>query len=186
MGGVEGADLYRRVVYYALFFGVGVYARQAVSWFVSGRIRWKLAVAVGGYVLVVLVGRSEIALSPVALVVIRLLREFAASFAVLAIVVILCRSQFLARPVAAIGRLTLPIYVLQMPLLWVFLMYPDWSGLLQSPALRALMPLVGLTAITIVSLGTYWLAMRTPLRWLFEMPRRKVKEPEARWGRPPR
>ena len=66
-----------------------------------------------------------------------------------------------------------------MPLLWVFLMYPDWNGLLQSPALRALMPVVGLTVITLVSLGTYWLAMRTPLRWLFEMPRPKEQRETA-------
>jgi hypothetical protein len=75
-----------------------------------------------------------------------------------------------ARVLSTIGRRTLPIYVLQLPLFWLILSLPGVTELLQVPVVRMVAPALGVALIASASLGIYWGAMKTPLRHLFQMP----------------
>ncbi|KQW06677.1 hypothetical protein ASC66_09490 [Leifsonia sp. Root4] len=170
MPGVEGADLYRRVVYYAFFFGIGVYLKPALLKFTSGPMARKLLLTLSIYIILFVVSETLPLSGQLVRAGLRLARETGATFAVIAIVVLLCRVSFVARPLASIGRQTLPIYVLHLPAIWVFLAYPNWEGVFQSAAVRALMPFLAVVVIVSATLLIHKAVIRTPARVLFEMP----------------
>lgn len=170
MPGVEGADLYRRVIYYAFFFGIGVHLKSVILKFTAGPMFKKVLVSVCVYLAVVVVSEAAPLSGTLTWAAIRLIRETTAVFAVIAIVALLCRVTFFARPLVAVGQQTLPIYVLHLPAIWVFLAYPDLAQAFHSAPLRAIMPLVSVVAIVGLSLVVHKIVVRTPLRVLFEMP----------------
>ncbi|QHC58052.1 acyltransferase [Rathayibacter sp. VKM Ac-2760] len=88
---------------------------------------------------------------------------------------LLCRWAPAARVGSAIGRRTLPIYLLQVPLLglWSLVAGPDadWlSGLLGTPAVALLYPLVLTAAIVALSLAIRSVLGRIPGDPLFTVP----------------
>jgi fucose 4-O-acetylase-like acetyltransferase len=144
--GNNGGDLYIRVVYYAkVTVAAGVfYAFRKLYFAVPNEYALRTAV--------------------------RMLQDAAAIFACIAAIAIICMVPIVARVLSTIGRRTLPIYVLQLPLFWLILSLPGVTELLQVPAVRMVAPALGVALIASASLGIYWGAMKTPLRHLFQMP----------------
>jgi uncharacterized membrane protein YcfT len=171
--GSNGGDLYLRVVYYAFFFAVGIYLRPALLYFATAGLWWK-AVGAGFIFLVMRWAGPALADDALTRMAIRFVRDGAAVFAGIAIVAMICRATPVGSALASIGRNTLPIFVLQMPILWLIVSIPALSDALAVPALRSVAPLVGTTFIVLVSLGLHALMMRTPLRHLFKLPTRRL------------
>jgi peptidoglycan/LPS O-acetylase OafA/YrhL len=167
--GNNGGDLYIRVVYYAIFFAIGVYLKPLMVYITTGGLWWKVVVAGGifyAFRKLYFAVPNEYALRTA----VRMLQDTAAIFACIAAIAIICMVPFVARVLSTIGRRTLPIYVLQLPLFWLILSLPGVTDLLQIPAVRVVAPAVGVVLIAATSLGIHWLAMKTPLRHLFQMP----------------
>jgi surface polysaccharide O-acyltransferase-like enzyme len=167
--GNNGGDLYIRVVYYAIFFAIGVYLKPAMVYMTTGGVWWKVIVAAGVFYAfrkLYFAVPNEYALRTA----VRMLQDAAAIFACIAAIAIICMVPIVARVLSTIGRRTLPIYVLQLPLFWLILSLPGVTELLQVPAVRMVAPALGVALIASASLGIYWGAMKTPLRHLFQMP----------------
>lgn len=162
-------ELANRIVYYAFFFAIGVYVPRAMKWFAAGGIWWKFLTAA-----IVLMGlRKSTPLLPredLVRAAMDVVQDTAAVFLGVSGVALLCTVPLLARLLAAVGRRTFQIYVLQMPALWLMLAVPGLGALFDSPIARALAPAIGTAAIILFSVAVERSVMRTPVKFLFIAP----------------
>ena len=84
----------------------------------------------------------------------------------------------LAGPLGRLGRQTLPVYVLHMPVLALVAQLPAWVGPGRGPfalAAAVLYPLLLTAVIAAACLGLHAVLVRVGGRYLFEMPRARLE-----------
>lgn len=169
----------------ALFFAVGVYAAAPIRRLAAAAsfIRAGALVVVAG--VVTLGGRfmtGEVDGS--ILFIVRGLVFMVASVVVIAILV---RWRPAERVLSAVGRQTLPIYVMHPLLLYALIAATaQWSGfeaMLGHPVVSALYPVVVTAVIAVLSLGMHRLAVRVGLGSLFALPSGARSRVESRLAR---
>lgn len=169
LGGVEFPGMMASVVRYGVFFAIGV---ALGGWAKEGfeRIRvWHGALAV--VIAVCLWQVSDLSAFPEAAAsVFVLLRSVVGVCAAIAVISGLCRVRWFARCTGFIGRRTLPIYVMHMPIIWSVILISPIRELLLADAFRWGWPLVGTGYIVAVSLAVYWATNRSWGRLLFTTP----------------
>lgn len=156
-----------RTVAYGVFFAVGVYGRDALFRFAARPQPLMIAVALVLYT-GSLVGRSALSALPTLELLGFLVRS--GTGIVLGITLAVLLARFIPA-LALIGRRTLPIYVLHVPLIWLILSMPALQTVFFPPSAKWAWPLIGVTFIVAVSLALHAILMRTPARVLFDMPR---------------
>jgi fucose 4-O-acetylase-like acetyltransferase len=171
-GLVPAADnqaLWLHVVYYAFFFAAGVYLRPALIWCASSGLWWKSLATIGAFVfcerLWEMTEQGNMLESTA-----RLSRDSAAVAVSIAVIALASRIPVFARAASLIGRQTLPIFILQLPVIWALIVFPPVAASLQLAPVRYLAPALGTVVIVLASLGLHRLMMRTPMRHLFRLP----------------
>ena len=161
--------LWLHVVYYAVFFAVGIYLAPALRALAASRVRWRVPLALGAFIVCQLLWQQSVE-GTVLESALRLLRD--SSAVVLSIIVVewLVRSPRISRAAGAIGRRTLPIFVLQLPLIWVLYLLPPVEWSLGVAWMRHLAPLLCTALIVAAALGIHSLVMRGSGRVLFGLP----------------
>ncbi|MBF4635582.1 acyltransferase family protein [Agreia pratensis] len=161
--------LWLHVVYYAVFFAVGVYAASALQALARVRSPWAPVLGIVSFVVCELAWQqsSEGTLLETGL---RLLRDSAAVVLSIVVIALLVRWPPFERAAAAIGRRTLPIFVLQLPLIWVLFLLPPVEWSLGFAPVRYLAPVFGTALIVLAALGIHRLLMRGRARVLFGLP----------------
>lgn len=171
------------VLYYGFFFGLGVYARSLFRYATSSGMWWKAPALLAAYLLVS-AARNALPANPVSGTLTGLAASTLMAMTAASIVALLCLVPHLARWLGAIGQQTLPIYVMQLPVLWFLIFVRVHTELFASPIGRAIGPVLGVAFVVAVTLVAHRLLMRTPLRILFGLPERWadriVRRPPAR------
>jgi fucose 4-O-acetylase-like acetyltransferase len=162
-------DMYVQVLYYGFFFAAGVYLVQTIRWLATRPPVVALPMMVGFALLaaVVLPWLEDSGL-PLPRVL-SVLGDAAVVAAAIPGVALLALVPVLGRVLGAIGRNALPIYLMQLPILWAVIMVRPrmpWAN----EAFQVIAPFVGLAGTVLVALALYWLAMRTPAAALFTLP----------------
>ncbi|MCS5718367.1 acyltransferase [Herbiconiux sp. CPCC 205763] len=158
------------IIYFAVFFAAGVYLPAALVWFSQGRIAVKLLLTLGAFVLLQLLWQLTEA-GDVVETSARLLRDSAAVTLAIGVCALASRAPGVVRPLARVGQRTLPIYILQLPVIWALYLLPIVPPLYEIPVVRYLGPVFGTVIVVAVSLLVFWLMDRTRLRYLFRLPR---------------
>ena len=161
--------LWLHVVYYAVFFAVGVYLAPALRALAANRARWRVPLAVGAFIACQLLWQQSVE-GTVLESALRLLRDGSAVALSIIVIALLVRWQPFAATASAIGRRTLPIFVLQLPLIWVLYLLPPVEWSLGVAWIRHLAPLLFTALIVVASLGIHSLVMRGSGRVLFGLP----------------
>jgi hypothetical protein len=102
----------------------------------------------------------------------RLLRDCSAVVLSIVMIELLTRWRLFALFAGAIGRRTLPIFVLQLPLIWVLFLLPPVEWSFAFAPVRHLAPVLGTAVIVMAALGIHSLVMRGRGRVLFGLPSR--------------
>ncbi|MGA1838747.1 acyltransferase [Herbiconiux sp. 11R-BC] len=159
------------IIYFSVFFAAGVYLPKLFVWFSRGRIPVKLLGTLGAFVafqlLWQLTEQGEVFETSA-----RLLRDTAAVALAIVVCAIVSRIPAVAQVLARVGRRTLPIYILQLPVIWALCLLPVVPALFEIPLVRYLGPVLGTMVVVGVSLLVFRLMERTHLRYMFRMPRR--------------
>ena len=163
-----GFDLWVRVPFYLLFFAVGVHLRPWIERQAELASVPRALVAVALFA--VLFAIEQVTSVPVLEETIRVARDLAGVLAGVLVVVLACRSSVVRRPLAALGRETLPIYVLHFPLVLLVPLLPLEATAAGVGAFAA--PLVGTAAVCLLCIGIERITRRTPARHLFAAPAR--------------
>jgi len=166
--------LWLHVVYYAVFFAVGVYLAPALRALAASRVRWRVPLAVGAFVACQLLWQQSVE-GTVLESALRLLRDSSAVVLSIIVIALLVRWRPFAATASAIGRRTLPIFVLQLPLIWVLYLLPPVAWSLDVAWIRHLAPLLCTALIVAASLGIHSLVMRGSGRVLFGLPQKWEK-----------
>ncbi|MDN4641650.1 acyltransferase [Agreia sp. PsM10] len=161
--------LWLHVVYYAVFFAVGVYLAPALRALATSRVRWRVPLAVGAFIACQLLWQQSVE-GTVLESALRLLRDSSAVVLSIVVIALLVRWQPFAATASAIGRRTLPVFVLQLPLIWVLYLLPPVEWSLDVAWIRHLAPLLCTALIVAASLGIHSLVMRGSGRVLFGLP----------------
>jgi uncharacterized membrane protein YcfT len=161
--------LWLHVVYYAVFFAVGVYLAPVLRALATSRVRWRVPLAVGAFIACQLLWQQSIE-GTVLESALRLLRDSSAVVLSIVVIALLVRWQPFAATASAIGRRTLPVFVLQLPLIWVLYLLPPVEWSLDVAWIRHLAPLLCTALIVAASLGIHSLVMRGSGRVLFGLP----------------
>ena len=165
----EAEAQWLHIVYFGAFFTAGVYLPAVLVWFSGGRVVPKLLGTLAAFVLLQQLWQlTEIGdmLETSA----RLLRDAAAVTLAIVVCALVSRIPAVARVFALVGRQTLPVYILQLPLIWALFLLPVVPGLYESPAARAIGPVVATGLIVAVAILAHHGLQRTPLRFLFGLP----------------
>jgi uncharacterized membrane protein YcfT len=177
---VSGGDLYLQVLYYGVFFAFGVYAAPVARWLAGRQLWWKIMLGTAAFVfamtVIPILQRSGI----LGVFSIRIVKDLVAALAVIPIAAGIAFIPKVGIGLAYLGRRTLPIYVLQLPILWILISNRSkmpWG----SEAFRLISPFLFLVIIVASALAIHWFLMRSPGRVLFELPepvrRRLAAEP---------
>ena len=166
--------LWLHVVYYAVFFAVGVYLAPALRALAANRARWRVPLAVGAFIACQLLWQQSVE-GTVLESALRLLRDSSAVVLSIIVIALLVRWRPFAATASAIGRRTLPIFVLQLPLIWVLYLLPPVAWSLDVAWIRHLAPLLCTALIVAASLGIHSLVMRGSGRVLFGLPQKWEK-----------
>ncbi|PJJ62062.1 acyltransferase family protein [Compostimonas suwonensis] len=165
----DAEALWLHVVYYAVFFAVGVYLRPALEWFATNELWAKSVAALGLFIICEklweLTSQGDMVESTA-----RLFRDAAAIVLATTVVALASRLPVFARTASAIGRQTLPVFILQLPVIWVLVLLPVVEDSLTIPLVRYTAPILGTIVIVVVSLLVHRFMLRTPLRHLFQLP----------------
>ncbi|SKB03108.1 Acyltransferase family protein [Agreia bicolorata] len=166
--------LWLHVVYYAVFFAVGVHAAPALQLLARSRRPFVLPLSAGTFIVCELAWQrsTEGTILETAL---RLLRDGAAVAVSIVVIALLVRWRPFERVASAIGQRTLPIFVLQLPLIWLLFLLPPVGWSLEFAPVRYLAPVLGTALIVVAALGIHRLLMRGRARVLFELPERWEK-----------
>lgn len=162
-------DMYSQVLYYGFFFAVGVYMTRAVRWLAT-RPPWFAASIFAGSAAVAAFLLPWVKASDFPLPrVITVLSDVAVVGAAIPAAALLVLVPMVGKVLGYIGRMALPIYVMQLPILWeVIRIRPQmpWAN----EKFQVLAPFIGLGGTVIVALVLHWALMRTPARVLFRLP----------------
>lgn len=161
--------LWLHVVYYAVFFAVGVYLAPTLRALAASRVRWRVPLALGAFIACQLLWQQSVE-GTVLESVLRLLRDSSAVALSIIVIALLVRWRPFAATASAIGRRTLPIFVLQLPLIWVLYLLPPVEWSLGVAWIRHLAPLLFTALIVAAALGIHSLVMRGSGRVLFRLP----------------
>jgi len=159
------------MLYFAVFFAAGVYLPALFVWFAAGRIPTKLAATLAAFIVFQLVWQ-ETEEGTVLETSARLLRDSAAVALAIVVCAVLSRIPAVTRLLAKVGRRTLPIYILQLPVIWAIFLLPIVPELYEIPVFRYLGPVFGTVVVIAASLALFWLMERTHLRYMFRLPHR--------------
>lgn len=166
LGGDNWSLLTWRTVAYGIFFAVGVYGREALMRFAQAPHPAVVAAALALHV-ISLVAKPALTADPVLELCGFLVRGVSGIIVGVALAVLLAR---FVPALAAIGRRTLPIYVLHVPLIWLILSTPALQWVLFPSGAKWAWPLLGVTFIVGAALGIHWVIQKTPARVIFAMP----------------
>lgn len=166
----DGSDQYGNVLRYFVFFAVGVYFSTSFLVWVTRHLAVTAFFAVAAFVLVVFI--AQFGTDENVDRVLTLPRDIAGAVIVMGIAVALSHVPGVGHALAWTGRRTLPIYVMHVPILDMLTLFPDWwIGAVEHEAAHAAAPLVITLAVAIASVGFHSVAMLTPARVLFALPR---------------
>lgn len=162
-------EMYVQVLYYGFFFTLGVYAPRIIRWLAAKPVWAKLLLstvllAVAIY-LIPLIPRDVAGVGSV----LRTVKDSLVAGAALPVAALVAFTPLLGKALAYIGRRTLPLYVMQLPILWAVIMVRPrmpWG----TSAFQVLSPFIGLAGVVIAALALHWILVRTPARVLFELP----------------
>lgn len=165
----DGSDQYRNVLRYFVFFAVGVYCSTEIRDRITRQPWVSGAVAAGVFAVVTFI--AAFGIDGNVGNVLTVPRDIAGALLVMVAAVALRFVPFLGRTFSWIGRRTLPIYVMHIPLLELLTMSPGWwIGALDNQVVRAIAPVVITLAITVVTVAIHEAAIRTPARVIFVLP----------------
>lgn len=165
----DGSDQYRNVIRYFVFFAVGVYFSTPIRARFVERPLATGAIAVCAFAAVTFV--SWFGLNDNVGYVLSVPRDIAGALVVITIAVGLCTVPILGRGLAWVGRRTLPIYVMHVPLLELLTMFPSWwIDVLDGAFARAVAPVVITCLVAAVAVLFHSIATRTPACVLFMLP----------------
>lgn len=102
-----------------------------------------------------------------------MLRDVAAVFCITVVMAAVCHWAPAARALGFIGKRTLPVYVMHVPLIWAAILVRNavFGETIDTAWVRLLAPVVVLVGIFAVSIAVYALAKRSRIsQALFEMP----------------
>lgn len=182
--GVEGVDQYRSVLTAGLYLAGGVYSapvlrdlpsRALIGMGVIGLLAYAPLSSVRYQVDDVL---AQSALSTVV--------GFLAAPVVFAVSVILASWRPARRLLTYVGRNTLPIYVLHVPMIVMITHTPFWWGLIKLPHLGGVIPIVTTIGIVALAIVIRTAAVRWGASFLFELPasiRSRIRRLSERAGR---
>lgn len=161
-----------RGLYYLFFFGVGVYGKKILIYFGSHKGLWWRAPVL---VVVALVARDifwRVPGSAFSYTGAIFLRDLSAIICVVAIMSAVCMVAPLSHLLGFIGRRTLPIYVMHVPIIWMLLLAQDlYMPAMDVFAVRLVFPILAITVIFVVSIGLHAALTRIKVgRLLFDMP----------------
>ncbi|MGP5026147.1 acyltransferase [Glutamicibacter sp. BW77] len=157
-----------------MFFVLGVYGSRllfsAASW-----VRWwhPVLLCVTAVCALYTAGRVPWEILAVSL---RLVFKVASAALGLWVVIFICRSRAISKPLSALGRRTLPIYVLHAPMLYLWLWASEtlWTDAYLSStgstAWNVLFPVSLTTAVVAASLLLFTVFTKCGLNFLFEAP----------------
>ncbi|QJU52644.1 acyltransferase [Herbiconiux sp. KACC 21604] len=174
LSGVAPAELaeeqWLHILYYGVFFAAGVYLPGAVRWFAGGRVVVKLGCALALFLVLERVWQlTEMGTALESSV--RLVRDLVAVAVAVGLCALIARAAWLARPLALVGRRTLPIYILQLPAIWLLCLVPVVADLHDAPVVFALGPVLGTAFVVAASMLGFTLVRGTVLENLFRLPR---------------
>lgn len=174
LSGVAPAELaeeqWLHILYYGVFFAAGVYLPGAVRWFADGRVVVKLVFALALFVVLERVWQlTDMGTALESSV--RLGRDLVAVAVAVGLCALLSRAGWLARPLALVGRRTLPVYILQLPAIWLLCLVPVVADLHAFPVVFAVGPLLATAFVVAASMLCYRLLRGTVLENLFRLPR---------------
>lgn len=165
-------ELLARGAHYMLFFAVGVYFKSALIQFASSGLWWKIP----GAALLLLVIVEALKGAPyrgTAWFGLYLARDAAAVLCAITVASALTYIRPISAVLSYLGRRTLPIYVLHVPVIWVLISIRDVTtgDTFGSPAAWIFGPVVGVAAVVALCLILGNLLNRFRVgRALFEMP----------------
>jgi uncharacterized membrane protein YcfT len=171
---LDGPGMWPRILELAVFFALGVYARPVLLRFAAGVTVTRTAACAALALAATLAGR--VVSGEVGDGVLFLVRGAAFVAVTVAGVCLAIRWRPVRRTAAALGRRTLPVYALHVPLVALLVTVTrgsgarSWSDLLANPATSAVLPGLATVAIVLASLAVgAWLA-RGPLDVLLRTP----------------
>ncbi|MFP3588806.1 hypothetical protein SCB29_35170, partial [Paraburkholderia sp. SIMBA_055] len=103
-------------------------------------------------------------------VVLRTVKDTLIAAAAIPVASLIAMLPFVGRSLAYIGQRTLPLYVMQLPILWMVILVRPRMPWGNGP-FQIVSPFIGLAGIVVMALALHWLAMRTPARVMFQLPR---------------
>lgn len=158
-----------RAVMYSTFFAIGVYAAKAI---IRGFGRRPLPILAVSAPLYAVLDWAENAIPPTPFLSHAVWegKSLAAACAALAVIVLLCKWEWLGTRLAWVGQRTLPIFLLHLPLAWTVLAIGPLHDLFFASELRWLWPVIGVTYLVGGALILNEVISRTWLRVLFVMP----------------
>ena len=167
---VTPLDFYIRILRYGFYFAIGVYLRPAIARAINEYVWWTVGFSFAAYVLLRLALPIEKGLGA-AVSILAPLRDVAAvGLAMSAIAVVVTHVAVLQRPLAWIGRRTLPIYVVHSIIIWSLIKIPGWGFAVALPVHRYVAPALWTVLVALTCIGIYTIAAKTPGRYLFDMP----------------
>ena len=158
-------------VYYAVFFAVGVYLAPMLRALAESRWPWRVPLAVVVFVVCQQLWQHGVE-GTVLESGLRLLRDSSAVALSIVVIAVAVRWRPAASLASAIGRRTLPIFVLQLPLIWALFLLPPVEWSLALAPVRYLAPALGTALIVAAALGIHACIMRGRGRVLFGLPER--------------
>jgi surface polysaccharide O-acyltransferase-like enzyme len=180
-----------RGFYCLFFFALGVYGKETLKYFASSPgLWWRTPTMIAISIVSIDLLRRVPAGVPGYLGAI-FLRDVSSILCVITVMAVVCRLRPAAAILGYIGRRTLPVYVLHVPLIWALIAIRDQvfgGAVIDVTVVRLLSPALALAFIMGVSFAVYGAARRTSWgRALFDLPeparqlilRRPAPRPQA-------
>lgn len=166
--GGDGQIFWLRVLQYAFFFGVGVYARPVIIWVVAPK-RWWVPTLLALVAGIAAAHKGELATEPLAVSALTTVINVVALLGGLGVIALLCNLPAFRVAASWTGKQTLPIYLLHIPSLWLVSAIP--AELFGRGKLTTLMwPVVGTVMVVGLCLAAGWLIRRAGGWFMFAPP----------------
>lgn len=157
------------VLIYGIFFALGVYARDIMFKFVQAQLLPKIAVLGASYLALREILSTK-GLDPVVRSLTIDVRSIVAIAAAVCIFALLVRMNWFARPMAFIGRHTLSIFVVHLPLTWLIMNPGPLRDALTPAGAEFYWPVFGMIFLVGGCLLFEWAARKIGARHLFDPP----------------
>ena len=167
--GIRGQDQYVHVLAYGLFFAVGVYGKDVITRLVEHHT--EIAFASSAVVFIATKLAMSIVPGAMTTALVWVPQLLSAALLLLTGSVWIARIPRIGSATSGLGRQTLPVYVLHMPLAAVLAVAPLWSRWTNMPVLSAVLPLVTTAIIVALALWINAAVANSRGRYLFAAPR---------------